>query len=131
MIGNLAVITYSPGALLLASIAGLTAAQRAVYYNLSYINMPSHLTPGSEEYNDALALAIFQTNAVATGDSTGMFPRMARLNHGCSSAFNSVYTWRENEGALVVHAIKPIKMGEVSIDRFIVSTLIQTLCRNS
>ncbi|KAJ3545335.1 hypothetical protein NM688_g5636 [Phlebia brevispora] len=106
------VTTYSPGALLLSALAGLSPRQRESFYNLSYVNLPSDTLPGTEEYNDHLALAIFQTNAVATGDKVGLFPRMARINHGCSSAFNSIYTWRENEGVLVIHALKPIKMGE-------------------
>jgi len=41
----------------------------------------------------------FQTNAVAAGDGVGIFPTMARINHGCSSAFNAVYTWREKDCA--------------------------------
>jgi len=61
-----------------------------------------------------VALAIFQTNAVSAGDGVGIFPRMARLNHGCSRAFNSVYSYREKEGELVVHALKGIKKDEVS-----------------
>jgi len=38
---------------------------------------------------------------------------MARLNHGCSRAFNVVYSWREREQALVVHALKSIQKGQV------------------
>ena len=45
----------------------------------------------------------------------GIFPRMARLNHGCSHAFNSVYSWREDEGVLTVHALKDIAVGEVGL----------------
>lgn len=68
---------------------------------------------GTARYNEELALAIFQNNAVAAGETTGIFPRMARLNHGCSHAFNVVYSWRDNEGVLVVHALKPIQEGQV------------------
>ncbi|CDO76092.1 hypothetical protein BN946_scf184649.g18 [Trametes cinnabarina] len=89
------------------------ARQRAAFYNLSYVNLPTGLTPDSDAYNEQLALAIFQTNAVAAGrQGVGIFPRMARLNHGCSRAFDVVYTWRDDEGALVVHALKPIRAGE-------------------
>lgn len=42
---------------------------------------------------------------------------MARLNHGCSHAFNVVYAWRDYEGVLVVHALKPIKEGQVRLNR--------------
>lgn len=106
-------VTHSPGATLLASLAALNLKQREAYYNLSHMNLPMEVLPGSEAYNDLLALYIFQTNAVSAGDSAGLFPRMARLNHACSSAFNSIYTWRENERALVVYALKPIKQGQV------------------
>ncbi|KAJ7465322.1 hypothetical protein FB451DRAFT_1352778 [Mycena latifolia] len=58
------------------------------------------------------SLAIFQTNAVAAGDGVGIFPRMARINHGCSSAFNVVYTWRERDQALFVHALRNIPKGQ-------------------
>lgn len=44
----------------------------------------------------------------------GIFPRLARINHGCSSAFNVVYHWREHEGHVVVHALKDIPKGQVS-----------------
>ena len=105
----------SPGAVLLASLATLSPRQRASYYNLSYVNFPTGIPPDTDAFNEELALAIFQTNAVSAGSQgVGIFPRMARLNHGCSSAFNVIYTWRDGEGVLVVHALKPIKQGEVS-----------------
>ena len=87
---------------------------RQAFWNLSYVNFPSNLSPG--EHPDEVALAIFQTNSVAAGDGVaGIFPLMARLNHGCSGAFNVVYTWREREGVLVVHALKYVKKGEVHL----------------
>lgn len=44
---------------------------------------------------------IFQTNAISAGQrGTGLFPRTARLNHGCSKAFTAVYSWREAESVL-------------------------------
>ena len=108
-------VSMSPGAVLLSSLATLSPRQRESYYNLSYVNFPAGIPPGTDAYNEELALAIFQTNAVSAGSQgVGIFPRMARLNHGCSRAFNVVYTWRDDEGVLVVHALKPIKQGEVS-----------------
>lgn len=59
-------------------------------------------------------MAIFETNSVAAGNGVGIFPRMARINHACAKAFNSVYSWREEEGALHIYALKPIAKGEVS-----------------
>ncbi|EMD35001.1 hypothetical protein CERSUDRAFT_54156, partial [Gelatoporia subvermispora B] len=105
-------VTGSPGALLLDMLSPLTEEQRASFYNLSYVYLPQGPQPGTRAYDEALALAIFQTNAVSAGQHVGIFPQMARLNHGCSSAFNSVYTWRDREGMIVVHALKPVKEGE-------------------
>jgi SET domain len=85
----------------------LSPDEAASFYNLSYVNLPENLSP--EEFSKQLPLAIFQTNAVAAGSNVGLFPAMARLNHGCSRAFNTVYSWREREGVLVVYALKDIK----------------------
>jgi hypothetical protein len=74
------------------------------------VDLPGNLSP--EEFSKQLQLAIFQTNAVAAGTNVGLFPTMARLNHGCSGAFNSVYSWREREGVLVVYALKDVNKGE-------------------
>lgn len=90
----------------------LSQLDREAYTNLSYVHLPTGVDP--LKHPEEVALAIFLTNAVSTGDgNTGIFPRMARLNHGCAGSFNSVYSWREEEGALVVHALKPISKGQV------------------
>ena len=57
-----------------------------------------HAEPDAAE--ERLPLVKFQTNAMAAGNNVGLFPRTARMNHGCSSAFNAVYTWREDEQVL-------------------------------
>ncbi|EIW59597.1 uncharacterized protein TRAVEDRAFT_121744 [Trametes versicolor FP-101664 SS1] len=111
-LSSVPVSTSSPGAILLAALAPLSPTQRASFYNLSYSHFPEGVQKGTARYNEELALAIFQNNAVSAGESTGIFPRMARLNHGCSHAFNVVYAWRDYEGVLVVHALKPIKEGQ-------------------
>lgn len=104
----------SPGSVILHALASLTASQRAAFYNLSYVNLPENLLPGTPAYNDELALAIFQTNSISAGEhGVGLFPRTARLNHGCSAAFNSVYSYRPREGVVVVHALKNVREGEV------------------
>ncbi|KAF4581455.1 hypothetical protein EYR40_009741 [Pleurotus pulmonarius] len=103
-------ISSSPASLIWSSLARVTPFERDAFLNLSYVHFPSHLNP--EDHPEEVALAIFQTNAVSAGDDVGIFPRMARLNHGCSSAFNAVYSWRESEGVLVVHALKGIRKGE-------------------
>jgi len=103
-------ITGSPSQLILGLVQRLSPEQADSFYNLSHVNLPQDLSP--EESTEHLPLAIFQTNAVAAGLNVGLFPTMARLNHGCSYAFNSVYSWREREGVLVIHAMKDIKKDE-------------------
>ncbi|KDQ25361.1 hypothetical protein PLEOSDRAFT_1066483 [Pleurotus ostreatus PC15] len=103
-------ISSSPASLIWSSLARVTPSERDAFLNLSYVHFPPHLSP--EDHPEEVALAIFQTNAVSAGDNVGIFPQMARLNHGCSSAFNAVYSWRESEGVLVVHALKEIRKGE-------------------
>ncbi|KAF9046479.1 hypothetical protein BJ165DRAFT_1345642, partial [Panaeolus papilionaceus] len=66
-----------------------------------------------------LALAIFQTNGVAAGDDVGLFLRMARINHGCSSAVDATYHWRDDEKVLVVHALKDIPVGKEILTTYI------------
>jgi SET domain len=104
------VVKTSPSQLILNLVERLAPDEAASFYNLSYVNLPENISP--EEFSKQLPLAIFQTNAVAAGSNVGLFPVMARLNHGCSNAFNSVYSWREREGVLVVHALKDIKKGQ-------------------
>lgn len=95
----------------MSALANSSRAGQDAFFNLSYVNFPKHLDP--RKHHDEVALAIFQTNAVAAGEKVGIFPRMARLNHGCAAAFNVVYNWRESEKALFIRAIKSIRNGEV------------------
>lgn len=99
--------------LVFEAVANLSPPERNAFYSLSHVHLSADLPP--DEHAARLPLAIFQTNAVSAGAKVGLFPRMARLNHGCSSAFNTVYSWREKEGVLVVYAIKPIKAGEACL----------------
>ncbi|KAJ7695703.1 hypothetical protein B0H17DRAFT_930323 [Mycena rosella] len=103
-------ISESPSALISRLLQNVSSADRDAFLNLSYVHFPEGLDPAT--HPEEVALAIFQTNAVAAGDGVGIFPRMARLNHGCSSAFNVVYTWRQREQALFVHALKNIRKGQ-------------------
>ncbi|KAI3603049.1 set domain-containing protein 5 [Moniliophthora roreri] len=104
-------ISMSPVALISSNLQRMDARDREAFFNLSYVNLPPGIDP--EVDTGEVALAIFQTNAVAAGNgAVGIFPRMARLNHGCSRAFNVVYTWRDHEGALVIHAFKHIRKGQ-------------------
>ncbi|KAL1742041.1 hypothetical protein HDZ31DRAFT_44110, partial [Schizophyllum fasciatum] len=102
--------TADPKGIIAAGLRNASPEGRAAFLNLSYVGLPGDFDPAADP--DTHALAIFQTNAVSAGGQVGIFPRMARLNHGCVRAFNSVYSWRENEGALVVLALRPIAKGE-------------------
>lgn len=96
-----------PTTLIQSKVSALSAAGQASFYALSYAK------PNTSETH--IPFEIFQTNAISAGKAgTGLFPRTARLNHGCSKAFGAVYSWREEEGVLVVHAIRDIKKGKVS-----------------
>ncbi|KAK0201988.1 hypothetical protein DFS33DRAFT_1351269 [Desarmillaria ectypa] len=100
----------SPAALISHHVKSLNGLDYHAFFNLSYVNFPKNMDP--EVHRDEVALAIFETNAVAAGEGVGIFPRMARLNHGCSSAFNVVYSWRQAEGEIVVHALQNISRGQ-------------------
>ena len=77
-----------------------------------------------------MTLAIFKSNAVAAGESW-VFPCMALLNHGCSSAFKVVYSWREKKEAQFVFALRDISKGDVGhISLLTVSFLIMDNIRN-
>ncbi|KAG5728618.1 SET domain-containing protein 5 [Termitomyces sp. T112] len=103
-------VSESPSAVIAKLLREASPKDREAVLNLSYVHFPENLDP--ETHPDEVALAIFQTNAIAAGKRVGIFPRSARMNHGCSSAFNAVYTWRDKEEVLVVHALKKINKGE-------------------
>ncbi|KAF9013373.1 hypothetical protein BDQ17DRAFT_1488421 [Cyathus striatus] len=104
-------ITTSPTTLIAQLVSSLNITEQESFYGLSYVNFPEHLDP--KKHPAEVALVIFQTNAVSAGpEGVGIFPRMARLNHGCSSSFNAVYSWRKKEQELFVYALKSIPKGE-------------------
>jgi hypothetical protein len=91
----------------------LSEGQRAALFNLSHVKPPPNLSKDDSDYDAQMALAITQTNGISVGtQGVGVFPHVSRLNHGCSRAFNAVYSWREKEQKLVVYAIGPIKQGQ-------------------
>ncbi|ELU40462.1 SET domain-containing protein [Rhizoctonia solani AG-1 IA] len=95
-----------PSQLIGGIVDALPSTDKAVFLALSYAkpNVSAQDIP----------FEIFQTNAISAGQrGTGLFPRTARLNHGCSRAFGAVYSWRDAEGVLVVHAIRDIPKGQV------------------
>ena len=91
----------------------LSKGQRAALFNLSYVRLPPNLSKDDPDYDAQVAVAITQTNGISAGaQGVGVFPKVSRLNHGCSKAFNAVYSWREKEQKLVVHALRSIKEGQ-------------------
>ena len=103
-----------PTPILQSALSKLDPQQLNSFHNLSYIEPTGGFDP-EEDHALQVSLAIFQTNAVSAGEAAGLFPWMARLNHGCAGAFNAVYSWREREGVIVVHTLKRIKKGEVVV----------------
>ena len=111
---GIGLVKESPGPLILRKLSELPSNARDSFYSLSYITPPS-VSRDATLSAEQIALFTFQTNAISAGQNVGIFPRVARLNHGCSAAFNAVYSWREKDGELVVHALKPIARGKVGL----------------
>lgn len=89
-----------PVAFLRRHLSKVTKEEEESYWALSHHAVDSKTTT-SQKYQDEKVLSIFQTNGISAGpDRVGIFPRTARLNHGCVAAFNSVYSWREDEQIL-------------------------------
>src|SRR5258708_39098654 len=104
-------MTSMPSTLIYSKLQGISPQDQQLFLNLSYVHLPKKID--DEHLLQEIAVAIFQTNAVAAGNDVGIFPTMARLNHGCAAAFNVVYNWREEEKCLVVHALKDVRKGQV------------------
>jgi len=104
-------VSSSPSVFIAGSLAKLSGNEQEAFFNLSNVNFPQD----PDEHPNEVGLGIFQKNAVAAGDGVGIFPTMARINHGCSSTFDGIYTWREKEGTLYGHALKAIGRGEFSV----------------
>ena len=106
-------VSVPPAELMGKLLPTLSKIDRAALFNLSYARLPPNLSKDDPDYDAQVALAITQTNGIAAGiRGVGVFPGVSRMNHGCSKAFNAVYSWREKERKLVVHAIRPIKRGQ-------------------
>ncbi|KAJ7644316.1 hypothetical protein FB45DRAFT_736700 [Roridomyces roridus] len=108
--------TESPTALISRLLNDLDASDREAFLNLTYVHFPEGLDP--ETHPEEVALAIFQTNAAAAGDGAGLFPLFSRLNHGCSNAFNVVYSFSLSQRALFVYALKDIERGQELLDAY-------------
>ena len=106
-------VSVPPAELMGKILPTLSKSQLAALFDLSYVMLPPNLSKHDTDYKAQVALAITQTNGISIGaGGVGVFPNVSRLNHGCSRAFNAVYSWREKERKLVVYAIRPIKQGQ-------------------
>ncbi|KIJ54846.1 hypothetical protein M422DRAFT_24744 [Sphaerobolus stellatus SS14] len=92
-------------------LQSLNATQRDTFYEL--------YKPSKARANTSNVEAIFHANSVIVGMGSGIIPTIARINHGCASAFNSVYHYRADEEVGVVHALKPIKKGEEIVREYL------------
>ena len=80
-------VRQSPEQLIISLVSQLPWEKQQVFDALSH-----HARP--EAIGDAIPLAKFETNSMNAGDSVGIFPTIARINHACSSVFNAAYSWR-------------------------------------
>jgi hypothetical protein len=97
----LCIVRGDPVTLLRGHLEALSEAEEASYFKLSHHASVNKGPKEIDTIQDSVILSIFQTNAIGAGPGkVGIYPRTARLNHGCVGAFNSVYSWREEEGVL-------------------------------
>lgn len=68
------------------------------------------------ENSDVLGL-IFRSNAYKTGESIGLFPEIARINHECVP--NTSYYWNSRVGERIIFANRRISAGEELSDSYI------------
>jgi hypothetical protein len=73
------------------------------------LSLTYHSTAIEKETMDELGI-IFRTNAYNTGDRIGLFPKIARINHGCRP--NTSYYWNEKLNKRIVYVTRKIKAGE-------------------
>lgn len=93
MLNQCGSVSGSPADLINSRLESLPPEQQLTFLELSYAD--------PDVAKEDIPLSIFQTNGISAGKSgIGIFPKTARLNHACSSGFNSVYTWREKNKVL-------------------------------
>lgn len=84
------------------------------------LNLTFHATAAEKEKwnteDDVLGL-IFKSNAYQTDEKIGLFPKIARINHGCVP--NTSYYWNAKLGKRIVFANRGIRKGEEISDSYI------------
>ncbi|KAJ4288973.1 SET domain-containing protein 5 [Kalmusia sp. IMI 367209] len=72
------------------------------------MSLHAHMTPADRP--DDVLMSIIRSNAYVIGNSLGLFPKGARINHSCRP--NSSQYWSEQLGRRIVHANRRIEEGE-------------------
>lgn len=93
------------------------SSSRTAFFSLSgedqslYLSLHAHvfLTEALNTEEDYL-MPISRSNAFNTGDSFGLSPKVARINHSCRP--NAVYFWSQQLGKRIVYAASQINKGE-------------------
>jgi len=95
---------------LLASLNLLPEEDKLEYFTLT--SNPSKLPqdPGARVTEEMMALSIFESNAVRSGNESALYKNVCRINHSCLP--NAMYSYRAELDALVVHAVQFIASGE-------------------
>lgn len=89
--------------LLQSSFDALSSKDKAAVMSLH-----AYMTP-ADNANDTL-MAIMRSNAYTTGNSLGLFPKGARINHSCRP--NTSQYWNPQQGRRIVYANRRIEEGE-------------------
>jgi hypothetical protein len=73
------------------------------------MSLAYYATANDEATMDKLGI-IFRNNAYNSGDSIGLFPKIARINHSCRP--NASYYWSDKVNKRIVYTTRRIKKGE-------------------
>lgn len=96
----------SPTVDILNAINKLSATDKEAYFNLPY----NAFKLEDDASQEAMAINIWEANAVHAGATSSIFVDPAYIQHSCLP--NADYFYREDISALVVHAVRPIAKGE-------------------
>jgi len=111
-----------PSEYILEQVERLDEEERKTFMSFSYRTT----LPGSSGQEmlvipeSVIPLAIVRANSFDIGSGmVAVFHDATRMNHACAGAFNVVYSWREAEDRLYVHAVRDIKQGEEILTTYI------------
>ena len=78
------------------------------HHQAEVMSLHAHMTP-TDKPGDEL-MSILRSNAYVTGDSLGLFPKGARINHSCRP--NTSQYWNAQTGRRIVYVNRHIEQGE-------------------